>query len=253
MAAELWLLPLSFLLVASVYSSVGFGGGSSYLAILALVALPFQEMRLTALICNIIVVTGGTIIYARRQELPFRKLLPIVLASVPLTFAGARLRISEHTFYVYLGLSLILAGLLLLLRQTSGDATSTDSAVPNPIRDMVLGGAIGFLSGMVGIGGGIFLAPILHLVKWDSSKKIAATAGFFILVNSITGVIGQLSSVPEQLNISRIAVLALAVLVGGQIGSRMGATRLNHTMVRRITAVLVLVAGIEVLWKHLSI
>lgn len=117
---------------------------------------------------------------------------------------------------------------------------------------MVLGGAIGFLSGMVGIGGGIFLAPVLHLVKWDSAKKIAATAGFFILVNSLTGVIGQLSSLPEQLNFSRIVILALAVLVGGQIGSRMGATRFNHTMVRRVTAALVLIAGIEVLWKHLS-
>ena len=123
----------------------------------------------------------------------------------------------------------------------------------NYYKDALLGGAIGFLSGMVGIGGGIFLSPVLNLMKWDTPKKIAATASLFILVNSVAGIAGQLSTVPAGMNYTRIALLCAAVFVGGQLGSRMGAIRFNQLVVRRITALVVFVAGVEVLIKHLGV
>lgn len=240
-----------FLAIAFIYASVGFGGGSSYLAILALYGLPFQEMRLTALICNIIVVTGGTLIFISKKELPFKKIIPLVLASVPMAFLGASLRISQDTFFLVLGCCLLLAGILLWIKPTRIDDAEAIQK-PNYPREVFIGASVGFLSGMVGIGGGIFLAPILNLLKWDTPKRIAATASFFILINSIAGIAGQMSSQPVTMNYSRIAMLAAAVLIGGQLGARMGAIKFSQLLVRRVTGVLVFAAGIEVLVKHLN-
>jgi uncharacterized protein len=247
---ELWLLPVFFLCIAFVYASVGFGGGSSYLAVLAMYAFPFQEMKLTALICNIIVVTGGTVIFYKRGELNLRKVIPLVCVSVPMAYAGARLRISQDTFFLMLSICLIAAGILLWLRPVVSG--STDAAKGNIFREAGIGGLLGFVSGMVGIGGGIFLAPVLNLLNWDSPKRIAATASFFILINSMAGIAGQLSVLPPAFNFQRIIILAVAVLIGGQLGARLGAGRFSQVVVRRVTAVLVFTAGIEVFLKHFS-
>jgi uncharacterized protein len=248
-----WELLLFFFFIAFIYASVGFGGGSSYLAILAVYALPFHEIRLIALVCNIIVVTGGTIIFIQAKQVNWRKILPFISASVPLAFLGGSMKISQGTFFVILGISLIAAGCLLWIKTVPVDEAmiKADDKI-NYIKDGVLGGAIGFLSGMVGIGGGIFLAPLLNLMKWDTSKKIAATASLFILVNSIAGISGQLTNFSPDINYGHILWLGAAVLAGGQAGSRMGALKFNHLAVRRVTAVLVFVAGCQVLIKYLS-
>ncbi len=238
-----------FLVIAFIYASVGFGGGSSYLALLSLYAIPFQEMKLTALICNIVVVTGGTIIYLKRKELQLKKILPLVIASVPMAYVGARLRISQNTFFMVLGLCLVVAGMLLWIKPLK--ITENEKKPNSYIREVLLGSSIGFVSGMVGIGGGIFLAPLLSLIKWDSPKKIAATASFFILINSIAGITGQLSSLNTEVNITEILLLACAVLIGGQAGSRIGSGKFNQLTVRRVTAVLVFAAGANILIKHL--
>lgn len=240
-----WLLIFLFATVAFIYASVGFGGGSSYLALLTLAGLPMQETRLTALICNVIVVTGGTWIFFQQKQLDTRKILPLLLGSVPAAFLGATMRISQKTFLMLLGISLIAAALLLWFQpqRKEGSATST----PVFWRDGALGGGIGLLSGMVGIGGGIFLSPILHLIRWDTARKIAATASVFILVNSISGIAGQLSHLPVGLHWTRIALLATAVLIGGQLGSRISFRYFDATLIRKMTALLVLVAGVEVL------
>lgn len=245
-----WEITFFFLVIAFIYASVGFGGGSSYLAVLAMYALPFHEIRLTALICNIIVVTGGTIVFIKEKQVNWKKIIPLVLVSVPAAYLGARLKISQETFFIILGCSLLLASIMLWIktRKNDGDAQVVKE---NYLKDGLLGGAIGFLSGMVGIGGGIFLSPLLNLSKWDTAKKIAATASVFILVNSIAGIAGQLSQLPSDLNFSRIAILCVAVLIGGQLGSRMGAARFNHLVIRRMTSILVFAAGIEVLAKHI--
>jgi uncharacterized membrane protein YfcA len=243
---------LFFFLIAFTYASVGFGGGSSYLAILALYALPFKEMRLIALICNIIVVTGGTIIFIKNRQVNWKKILPLALVSVPMAFLGATLKISQDTFFVILGCSLIVASVLLWIKTKKGDVENIDtSGKENYIKDGIIGGAIGFLSGMVGIGGGIFLSPLLNLMKWDTAKKIAATASIFIFVNSVAGIAGQLSAFRDDFNYTRIILLCIAVFVGGQLGSRIGVIKFNPLVIRRLTAILVFAAGIEVLYKHL--
>lgn len=245
---------LFFFTVAFIYASVGFGGGSSYLAILALYAFPFKEMKLIALTCNIIVVAGGTIIFIKNKQVKWKKILPLTIISVPLAFFGARMKLSQDTFFVLLGLSLLTAGILLWIKTTPSDENLHEvNDKKNYIKDGMLGGAIGFLSGMVGIGGGIFLSPLLNLMKWDTPKRIAATASFFILVNSIAGIAGQLTALPNDINFERVILLCIAVLIGGQLGSRMGAVKFNQLVVKRITAVVVFWAGIEVLTKHLDL
>jgi len=246
-----WELLIYFLVIAFVYSSVGFGGGSSYLAILTLYAFPFKEMRLIALVCNIIVVSNGVFIYSKKGHINWRKMLPLVLPGVPMAYLGAIVRISEKTFFMVLGCCLIIAAVLLWLKTdrvvtTRANTNSSD----NWLKTGALGGSIGFLSGMVGIGGGIFLSPILNLMKWDIPQKIAAAASFFILVNSVAGIAGQVTNLPGDINLLRIVLLSLAVFTGGQIGSRL-TTKFNPVTIRRITAVLVFCAGTEVLFKHL--
>jgi len=247
-----WELIIFFFIIAGVYASVGFGGGSSYLALLAVYALPFKEIRLIALLCNIIVVTGGTIIFIRNKQTDWKKIIPVVAVSVPLAFLGATMKISQDTFFLLLAASLLAAGILLWIKTPPGNADEVKAAGKYQfIQDGLLGGAIGFLSGMVGIGGGIFLSPLLNLMKWDTPKKIAATSSVFILVNSVAGIAGQLKGIPATINVTRIVLLCVAVFIGGQIGSRMSAKKFNQLLVRRTTALLVFFAGIEVLSKHL--
>lgn len=243
-------LLLFFIAIAAIYASVGFGGGSSYLALLTLYGFSFPEIKLTALTCNIIVVTGGTLIFARDKQVPWRKAIPLIITSVPFAFLGARMKLKQDTFFIILGCSLVAAAILLWLKTRK--ASDFEPKPTSEAVGLVIGGAIGFLSGMVGIGGGIFLAPLLNLLRWDTPKKIAATASLFILVNSISGIAGQLSSLHTEVNYTRIALLCGAVLIGGQIGSRLGASKLNMVVIRRTTAILVFAAGIEVLSKHLQ-
>ncbi|KUY20957.1 hypothetical protein BAZ12_13085 [Elizabethkingia miricola] len=245
-----WELLLFFLIIAFVYSSVGFGGGSSYLAVLAMYSLPYQEMRLTALICNIIVVTGGVYIYIKNNQVNWRKILPITLVSVPMAYIGAVLKISQETFFLILGITLIIAAVLLWIKtETKSEETISDESKSSIARNSFLGGGIGFLSGLVGIGGGIFLSPLLNLMKWDTPRKIAATSSVFILVNSISGIVGQLTKLPAEIDFIRILSLCLAVSIGGQIGSRMS-LKWNPLIIKRMTAILVLIAGINVLIKY---
>jgi uncharacterized protein len=238
-----------FALIAFIYSSVGFGGGSSYLAILVFYSLPFKETRLIALVCNIIVVTGGTLVFIKHKQVDWKKIIPLALAGVVMAFLGARVKLSQEGFFVLLGFSLITASLLLWVKTKSNPSVKKSST--SFLRDAVLGGSIGFLSGMVGIGGGIFLSPLLNLIRWDVPKKIAAAASVFILVNSIGGIAGQLSQFTPDVNYTRVLLLGLAVLIGGQLGSRIGVIKFDQLVVKRVTAILVFVAGIEVLSKHL--
>jgi uncharacterized membrane protein YfcA len=245
-----WSLFLLFAGIAFLYAAVGFGGGSSYVALLAVAGLPMAEIRLTALICNIIVVAGGLWLYVANRELDLRKALPLVLAGVPMAFLGASLRIHEHTFFTILGFSL-LAAAVLLWAQPRPSGGQPEARPPRAWRDALLGGGIGGISGLVGIGGGIFLSPVLHFLRWDTARRIAAVASAFILVNSLAGIAGQLTHVPPGLDWARIGLLGSAVLVGGQAGARVSLARFSAVLIRRLTAALVFFAGLEVLSKHL--
>jgi uncharacterized protein len=242
-------LIIGFFVIALVYSSVGFGGGTSYLALLgqSFLFVSQPQIKTTALLCNIIVVTGGTYIFYKSGKLDLKKSWPFILASIPLAFIGGFWKLSDNTFFIILGASLVFASLLLWIKPRE-DKPTLNSSVP---LNLGIGGGIGFLSGLVGIGGGIFLSPILHLIRWNEAKKISALASLFILVNSISGLTGQLAQKPE-IDWLFVFPLLLAVLVGGQIGSRLGAHRFNPLHIKRITAVLIFVAGVNILRDHIS-
>lgn len=246
------ILFVAFFVTALLYASVGFGGGSTYTALLALNETDYRVLPFVSLLCNVIVVTGGTIRFARARLIPWRRVLPLVAASAPMALLGGLTPIKQPLFMTLLGASLLVAGFVLLFQRDSTAEVADRPA--RTVRDTLFGGGIGYLSGLVGIGGGIFLAPLLHLTHWGTARAIAATASFFILVNSVAGMIGQgikLGDAGELAGVVDYWPLAVAVLVGGQIGSWAGITILGQTLVRRATAILILYVAIQLLWKTL--
>ncbi|NJM26938.1 MAG: sulfite exporter TauE/SafE family protein [Bacteroidia bacterium] len=246
---DYYLLIVAFFFIAMIYSSVGFGGGSSYLALMGTLALGFTVFRPIALLCNIVVVTSGTIIFFRAGKINFRKVWPFIAMSVPMAFIGGYYPIRERTFFIILGITLIVAALLLWFQKAIEEMKTTWRSDNTPLN-IALGGGIGLLSGVVSIGGGIFLSPVLHLMKWDEAKRISALASFFILVNSISGLAGQISQ-QADFDWSTTWPLLLAVFAGGQIGSRLGAQRFNPITIKRVTAAVILAAGINILRTHI--
>ncbi|RCS27378.1 sulfite exporter TauE/SafE family protein [Polaribacter sp. WD7] len=245
-----WHVIVLFLIVAILYSSVGFGGGSSYLAILALTGIIFTQIRATALLCNIMVVSSNVILYHQQKQIDWKKIGPLVFLSVPLSFLGGYLKINQQLFFILLGVTLLFAAITMWLSKrfvTENDKTSST----NPFKNATYGGIIGFISGMVGIGGGIFLAPILHLSNWDTPKKIAATASVFILVNSTSGILGQYLNPNFNIDWNLTSVLLGTVFIGGQIGNRISATLFTPILLKKITAVLIAVVSFRILIKYL--
>ena len=245
---QLYILILSFFLIALIYSSVGFAGGSSYLALMGVMAVNFQVLKPTALLCNILVATGGTIIFYKENLIDLKKSWPYLAASVPCAFVGGFWPVKENTFFQILGMTLMVASFFLWIQQRpTEDASRTPSnTILLPVG---LGSGIGFLSGISSIGGGIFLSPVLHLIQWDKARKISALASLFILVNSVSGLGGQLIR-SSTVDWNFVWPLLIAVFAGGQIGSRLGARRFNPLYIKRITAVLILIAGLYIVITH---
>ncbi|MFV0247459.1 MAG: sulfite exporter TauE/SafE family protein [Tenacibaculum sp.] len=246
-ATEYQLIVILFFFIALLYASVGFGGGSSYLAVLTLTSLAFTQIRATALLCNIVVVSGNTIMYIKRKDCDFKKNLPLVLFSIPCAFVGGYLKISQTFFYILLGFILLLASISMWF--SSNTALTKNKKHFSVYKNAIYGGFIGFISGMAGVGGGIFLAPFLHLTNWDTPKKIAATASLFIWANSISGLIGQGMGWNFKLNLKLALVLLLAVFIGGQIGNRLGNKIFTLLYLKKATAVLIAFASLRILWK----
>ncbi|MDO6674703.1 sulfite exporter TauE/SafE family protein [Tenacibaculum sp. 1_MG-2023] len=245
-----WYIILLFFIVAILYSSVGFGGGSSYLAVLALTGLLFTQIRATSLLCNVMVVTGNVLLYMQQKQYSWKKVIPLTLFSIPMAFLGGYLRISQTFFFILLGFTLLFAAITMWIsnKVVTKNNKTTDL---NLIKNASYGGVIGFISGMVGIGGGIFLAPLLHLTNWDTPKKIAATASFFILVNSISGLIGQYTNPEFSIDWNLTSILLITVFIGGQIGSRMSNQFFSSTQLKKATAILIAFVSIRILIKYL--
>lgn len=250
---EYWELLFFFLLIALFYSSAGFGGGSSYLALLALYDLPFTQIRSISLICNIVVVTGGVMIFLKNGHYKWRKVLPLVLASVPFAFIGGLIPLRQNFFFIMLGVALIFAGISMWFRPSKIEEQYSGTKQKTPWYNAAYGGGVGFISGMLGIGGGIFLAPILHFTRWDNAKAIAATSSFFILVNSIAGLAGQVLNDKFEASWELTILLAVAVFIGGQFGSRLSAVQFSQDRVKKVTALLIFFVGLRILWKQFNL
>ncbi len=236
-----------FFLIAILYASVGFGGGSGYIAILSFTDLPPSQLRFIALCCNVVVVSGGTAVFIRHKLLNVKKALPLVISSVPLAFLGGSIELPHESFFILLASCLLVSGLL-MIKQPHNTSNPKSSSVA---LNLVIGGIIGFVSGLVGIGGGIFLAPLLYLIKWDSARVIAATSSFFILVNSLAGLAGQSYAGSIMIEWSVLVPPLLAVGVGGLIGSRVNINILTQIRVKRLTAVLVIFASLRIFYRLL--
>lgn len=251
----IWLAP-AFFGTALLYASVGFGGGSTYNALLALAGVDYRILPAIALTCNIIVVIGGTWRFHRAGLLPWRRALPLVLVSAPFAGLGGLTPITETAFLALLASSLFVAGVALLVqREHPSETASAQQDRKTGLADMLTGAGVGYLAGLVGIGGGIFLAPYLHMTRWAAAKQIAATASLFILINSITGLAGQLVKLGSTGALPEVAgywPLALAVVIGGQMGSIAGIRLLSPTLVRRATGLLILYVAAQLAWRLLT-
>ena len=239
------ILSIFFFITAILYSSVGFGGGSTYLALMLIWDIPYYIFPILALICNIIVVSGNSINYVRSGNLNLKLLTPYLIGSIPFAFFGASISISKELFEILLFVILIIAGIFLLIESKSfNDDQIKINSIPK-IISLLMGSIIGFTSGIIGIGGGIFLSPILFLMKAGYPKQIATTASLFILINSIFGVAGQLTKdivFDEFLN---YWPLFIVVLIGGQIGNFLNIKFLSGKTLAIITSLLVIFVAIR--------
>ena len=239
------ILSIFFFITAIFYSSVGFGGGTTYLALMLIWDIPYYIFPIIALICNIIVVSGNSINYVRTGNLNLKLLTPYLMGSIPFAFFGASISITKELFEILLFVILIIAGIFLLIESKSfnNDQIKINS-IPK-IISLLIGSIIGFTSGIIGIGGGIFLSPILFLMKAGYPKQIATTASLFILINSIFGVAGQLTKdivFDEFLN---FWPLFIAVLIGGQIGNFLNIKFLSGKTLAIITSLLVMLVAMR--------
>ena len=243
------ILPILFFITAILYSSVGFGGGSTYLALLLIWDIPYYIFPVIALFCNIIVVTGNSINYVRAGNHNFKLLLPFLIGSIPLAFIGGTLIINKEIFEILLFLVLSIAGVLLLINNKSFEDKNLITKKLNLLIAIFIGSVLGLISGILGIGGGIFLSPILFLLKADKPKTIVTTASLFILINSVSGILGHLS----KENVLNEAViywpLFLAVLIGGLFGNYLNLKVLSNRVLALMTSFLVIFVAFRVAFK----
>jgi uncharacterized protein len=243
------ILPILFFITAILYSSVGFGGGSTYLALLLIWGIPYYIFPVIALICNIIVVSGNSINYSRAGNFNLRLLAPYLVGSVPFAFIGGSIIIEKELFEILLFLVLSIAGVSLLIQNKSFEDRKIKYNQPSIYLSFFIGSLLGLISGIVGIGGGIFLSPILFLLKAAPPKQIVTTASFFILINSISGVLGQLTKDSVYDQIFNYWILFLVVLIGGQIGNFINLKIFSNRSLALVTACLVIFVAIRMGFK----
>ena len=239
------LLAILFLATAVLYSSVGFGGGSTYLALLLIWEVPYFIFPIIALSCNIVVVSGNCVNYIRAGNLNYKLLIPYLIASMPMAYIGGSLHIEKQLFEILIFSALGAAGFLLLLNFKSFDDKSSSYRKIPILVSVPIGGVLGFISGVVGIGGGIFLSPILFLIKAGKPKHIVTTASLFILINSIFGVGGQLTKNIVWLEVQSYWYLLLLVFIGGQLGNFLNLRIFPTRILALVTACLVIFVAIR--------
>jgi len=239
------ILSILFFVTALIYSSVGFGGGSTYLAILLIWGVPYTIFPVIALVCNIIVVSGNSINFIRSKNININLLFPYLIGSIPFAFIGGSITIEKSLFEILLFCVLLVAGIFLLIESKSFNKEQIKiNKIPRLIS-ISIGSIIGFMSGLVGIGGGIFLSPLLFLMKAGYPRHITSSASLFILINSIFGIAGQLTKDQILDQVITYWPLFLSVLIGGQIGSLLNIKFLSNKILALITSFLVIFVAIR--------
>ena len=239
------ILPILFFITAILYSSVGFGGGSTYLALLLIWDIPYYIFPVIALLCNIIVVSGNSFNYVRAGNHNFKLLLPFLIGSVPFAFLGGTLKIEKDIFEILLFFVLSIAGFLLLINNKSYENNNLIVKKLNFFISLLIGSVLGLISGIVGIGGGIFLSPILFLIKAEKPKIIVTTASLFILINSISGILGQLTKENILSEVSNYMSLFMCVFVGGLLGNYLNLKIFTSRILAIVTSLLVIFVSIR--------
>ena len=243
------ILAILFFVTSIVYASVGFGGGSTYLALLLIWGIPYSIFPLIALSCNIIVVSGNCFNYIRYGNLNLKLLIPYLAGSIPLAFIGGSLTVEKQLFEILLFLVLLIAGIFLLINFKSYDDNEENYRKIPFIISIFIGGMLGFVSGIVGIGGGIFLSPILFLIRAARPKHIVAAASLFILINSVSGIVGQLTKNSVLTEIQNYWPLLIVVLIGGQLGNFLNLKVFPTRILALVTSGLVLFVAVRMSFK----
>ncbi len=238
------ILTIFFFITAILYSSIGFGGGSTYLALMLIWDIPYYIFPILALFCNIIVVSGNSLNFIRTKNINIKLILPYLIGSIPFAFFGASISIEKNLFEILLFIVLMMAGIFLLIESKTFNKDEIKINQIPKIISVVIGSIIGFISGLVGIGGGIFLSPILFLLKAGYPKHITSTASLFILINSIFGIAGQLTKEIVLEEFLNYWPLFLTVLIGGQIGSYLNIKLLSNKLLALLTSFLVIFVAI---------
>ena len=240
------ILPILFFITAILYSSVGFGGGSTYLALLLIWDIPYYIFPVIALMCNIIVVSGNSFNYIRAGNHNFNLLLPFLIGSIPFAFLGGALKIDKDFFEILLFFVLSIAGILLLINNKSYENENLIIKKINFIYSLAIGSILGLVSGIVGIGGGIFLSPILFLLKAEKPRIISTTASLFILINSISGILGQFTKDKTFDELINYWPLFLSVLIGGLIGNYLNLKIFSNRILTILTSLLVIFVSVRI-------
>ena len=239
---QLPFLALGVLLVAFLYSSVGHAGASGYIAVMSLFSLAPDVIKPTALLLNILVASIGAWQFWRAGHFSWRLFWPFALLSIPLAFVGGCLNLPAHAFKLIIGLVLWLSALRFLLHPSADDVLHE----PSRPAALSLGAGLGLLSGLTGVGGGIFLTPLLLLLRWARTKTAAAVSALFILVNSAAGLLGNLATTRRLPALA--LTLAVAVIIGGSAGSYCGSRRFPPTVIKRLLALVLLIAGAKLIF-----
>jgi uncharacterized protein len=243
MATEDIILAALIFVAAVLYSSVGHAGASGYLAVMGLAGVSPTVMKPTALTLNILVAVIATIKYYRVGAFSWRLFWPFALASIPFAYLGGTVVLASHFYKPLVGAVLVYAA----WRSFSTAHHPAQSVVARPPLPLLLlvGAALGFLSGLTGVGGGIFLSPLLLLFRWAPIKVISGTAAAFVLVNSIAGLAGVVSTSPALP--AALPYWAVAAVVGGVIGAEYGSRRLGNPVIHKILALVLVIAGVKMI------
>jgi uncharacterized membrane protein YfcA len=242
--ADIIFLSFFIFIAAVLYSSVGHGGASGYMAAMALFGLSPLVMKPTGLVLNILVSSIAVYYFYRKGYFSWPIFIPLVIAAMPFAYIGGSVSLPNDLYKIIAGLILMFGAYRLFLQQ---EAISCQHLKPMPIIFAVLAGAgIGFISGLIGVGGGIFLSPILIMMNWATTRQTAGISAAFILFNSVSGLLGHVASVKQLPEF--IAFFAAAAVCGGLIGSRLGSRQASNETIRRLLSIVLVIAGLKLIF-----